>query len=488
MSRPALAVLAALLLTGCAAAQYENVALAPRHANPERRSIVPDDPSRPVILMTFSGGGSRASALASAVLADLAATIYRTKSGTHSLTSDVKMISSVSGGSVTAAWFGLHRDAEHPDGDLASLREKFLSQDNMAKLELDAVDPITWVRLAFTGYTRIDALEGLFDATLFGGATMQELNQPGRPVVLLNTTDMAGGETFALSPRRMDDICASLDDLKVSTGVAASAAFPILLSPVGFRDYSGSCAGQVRGDEWARKDLSNPDTVHVNLEKYRDARYTNDLRHGENPFRVIDSLYFLDGGLADNLGTKTLRTTILEPYEDLNVLSAINHGKIGKLVVIVVNARSDPPNKLYQATTTPGLVSAINAVTSVPIDANTANSQANLTQLLVELAAAAATDDGKFHGMQIYGVLVDFDQMPSDTPEHRQLRDVVKDIPTSWTITAGQLQAIDDAAHLLLRSDPCFAALLTHLDVRQTAGPVTARSACLTKIGPPGTQ
>lgn len=473
------ALLALLLIGGCSTARIENRALAAGQANAENRSILPDAPDRPVILMTFSGGGSRAAALAAAVLKDMAATTYAVASGSHTLTSDIKLISSVSGGSVTAAWFGLNRDAQHPDGNISKLREQFLSQDNMADLEWTAADPVTWLKLAFTPYTRIEAVEDLFDRTLFANATMGDINQPGRPIVLMNTTDIGGGEAFALSPARMDDICSDFGALKVSTAVAASAAFPILLSPVSFLDYSSGCAGHLRSGEWARHDLSNPNTVHLNLERYRDARYTNDLRHGENPFRIIDHLYFLDGGLADNIGIKSLRSAIMEPY-DAGLLAAINDGKIKKLVVVVVNARSDPPNALYQQTTTPGLVDAISAVTSIPLDANTANAQTGLTQLLTEIAGAAADDQGKYRGMQVYGVTIDFDQLPSDTPDHRQLRDSVKDIPTSWTLSATQLRAIDTAANMLLWSDPCYAALVHDLNAQPELAQVPAASACAT--------
>jgi NTE family protein len=481
--RAGLLALLALSIAGCNdRARIENVALPMGQANVERRSIISDSPDRPVILMTFSGGGSRAAALAAAVLKDMSQTTYALGSDTFPLTSDVKLISSVSGGSVAAAWFGLHRDAQHPDGDLDELRTSFLSQDNMSELEWAAVDPITWFRLAFTRFTRIEALENLFDKKLFHDAKMQALDQPGKPIVMLNTTDIAGEQAFALSPRRMDDICSSLDDVKLSTGVAASAAYPIVLSPVSFLDYSAGCAGQIRNGDWIQQDLTNPYTVHVNLEEYRDARYSNDLRHGPNPFRVIDYLYFLDGGLADNLGTKSLRSTILERFDGIGLLPAINDGKIRKLVVIVVNAQSDPPNKLYQKNTTPGLVDAINAVTAVPIDSNTANSQISLQQLLVDVADAANAGGAKYSGMKVYGVTVDFDQIPSDTQEHRDLRANVMDIPTSWTLTQQQLQQIDAAAHLLLRSDPCFSALVGDLDIREKPGAIAAVSACDTRV------
>jgi NTE family protein len=104
----------------------------------------------------------------------------------------------------------------------------------MKELELDAVDSITWFRLTFGGFSRIGALESLLDERLFHRATLAELNQPGKPYIVLNATEMAGGETFALVPRRFDDVCSNHDLLPLATAVSASAAFPILLTPVSF--------------------------------------------------------------------------------------------------------------------------------------------------------------------------------------------------------------------------------------------------------------
>ena len=454
-----LLVLLVLLVGGCASTHFENTPLQAGEANRDRRSIDPASPDRPVILMTFSGGGSRATALAEAVLREMSRTRYAAGDGPHALSEDVNLISSVSGGSVTAAWFGLHRGPGHWDGDLDGLRSDFLTQDNMATLELDAVNPITLVGLVTGRITRIEAEEALFNDRLFHGATLAALNQPGKPYIVLNATDMAGGETFAMTPRRLDDVCSNYDALPVATVVSASAAFPILLTPVAFKDYSEGCRGVLRNGEWIRDDLSNPYTPYLNLAEYKDARYANDLRHGPNPYRPIDYLYFLDGGLADNLGTRSLRSALIAPYDDAAVLRSINEGKIRRLAVIVVNARSDPPNRLYQQPQQPGLVGQIQTVTSAPIDANTANSEVALSALLGELAqaAAGARNSARFGGMQIYGITVDYDQIPADTPAHIALRDRAKDVPTSWTLTGPQLQTTEEAGRFLLRRHPAGA-------------------------------
>ena len=476
-----------LFAGGCAGTHFENAPLRAGQANPDRRSIDPATPDRPVILMTFSGGGSRAAALAELVLREMARTSYAASDGSRVLTEDVKLISSVSGGSVTSAWFGLHRDRVHPDGDLDDLRNDFLTKDNMATLELDAVNPITWFGLVTGKLTRIEAEEALFNERLFHNATLADLNQPGQPFIVLNATDMAGGETFAMVPRRFDDVCSNYDALPVATAVSASAAFPILLTPVGFQDFSEACAGQLRNGAWIKIDLSNPYTPYLNLPEYKEARYANDLRHGPDPYRRIDYLYFLDGGLADNLGTQSLRSALIAPYDDAGVLRAINDGKIRKLVIIIVNARSDAPNNLYRQKNQPGLVSMVQTVTSVPIDANTANSEIALSGLLGELAKATAAvgNSAKFGGMKIYGITVDYDQIPVDTPAHRQLRDQAKDVPTSWSLTGPQLQVTEEAGRFLLRRHPCYRALLADLHAAQPpaeAGTDAPTGPCATEI------
>jgi NTE family protein len=487
-----LLILCAMFGGGCASTHFENTPLQAGAANPDRRSIDPASPDRPVILMTFSGGGTRAAALAESVLREMAATGY-TAGGSHVLTEDVKLISSVSGGSVTSAWFGLHRDAAHPDGDLDDLRNDFLTQDNMAALELDAANPITWFGLVTGRITRIDAEEALFNQRLFHDATLAALNQPGKPYIALNATDMAGGESFAMIPRRFDDICSNYDALPIATAVSASAAFPILLTPVSFQNFSTDkdkdkgCPGRLRSADWISIDLSNPYTPYLNLPKYKEARYANDLRHGPNAFRDIKYLYFLDGGLADNLGAQSLRSAMIAPYDDVGVLRAISEGKIRNLVIIVVNARSDPKVELYQQSSQPGLIDQIDAVTGVPIDANTASLQIALSGLLDELskAAADAAAQAKFRDMKVYAITVDYDQIPADTPAHRTLRDEAKNVPTSWTLTGPQLQVTEEAGRFLLRRHPCYRALLADLHATQppaTAGTEAPAVPCATAI------
>jgi NTE family protein len=480
MGRRFILLLCALLASGCKETHFANTPLRAGAANPERRSIDPVSPDRPVILMAFSGGGSRATALAESVLRELSQTSYSAADGRHVLTEDIKFISAVSRGSITAAWFGLHRGPGHWDGDLDGLRDDFLTRDNMASLELDALDPLYWISLALGNFTRIEAEEALFDERLYHGATLAALNQPGRPLIVLSATDMAGGRTFAMTPRRFDDICSNYDALPVATAVAASAAVPVLLTPAAFKDHSDGCRGRLRNTDWAKLGPSDPYAPYLDLAGYREAHYVNDLRHGSDPDRQIDYLYFLDGGLANNLGTGALRSALIAPHDDAGVLRAINDGKIRRLVVIVVDAHKDPMSELYREPQPPGLDGQIHAMLLVPIDADSVDSQSAVSTLLDELARAAVRsgNQAKFAGMQVYGITADRDQIPADTPAHRALRDQATNIPTSWTLTGPQLQATEEAGRFLLRRHPCYRALLADLHATQPSmaseGPMPA--------------
>jgi NTE family protein len=175
MLRPAAWLVACLVLAGCAT-RFENFPLTGNQVNPERRAVDVSHEERPLILVAVSGGGSRAAALGWVILKEVAKFRYPASSPSRSLIDDIAVVSSVSGGSVIAAYFALYG----PEG-LERFTPEFLVPDNMRTLGLDAVTPITWFQLAVTGSSRIDIVEELFDDQLFKRKTFFDLNQPGSP-------------------------------------------------------------------------------------------------------------------------------------------------------------------------------------------------------------------------------------------------------------------------------------------------------------------
>ena len=471
----ALCLAVLIALAGCAT-HFENFALAPGQTNQERRSLDLSDPDRPLILVALSGGGSRAAALGWTVLRDLRTFEYSNQGKRRALVDDIQIVSSVSGGSVTAAYFGLYGP-----GGLDGLGPAFLDRDNMATLGWDAVNPITWIDLAITGASRIDVIEELFDQkTLFNRQTFAALNQPGKPFIIFNTTDMASGEIFSFTPERFDDICSDFDKQPISAGVAASAAVPIATSPVAFRNYSASGCRDNNWPAWIADTLNDPQAPYVNLAEYKRARYANDLRRGAQRFRDIEYLYFLDGGLADNLGIHALLAAVSSPHATGSLTFGINTG-IRKLAVIVINARADPPDTVYQSASRPGIIGMINSVITIPIDSASASVNAQMEVLLEQIkqAARAASANAEFKGMRVYGIEIDFDQLRVYDKRQFELQQKAKSVPTSWTITRADREVIEEAGHLLLRQHPCFQKLLLDLEIkRDFLNPEYARTGC----------
>jgi hypothetical protein len=214
--------------------------------------------------MTFSGSGTRAAALADGALRALAATEVPGTAGRVPLASQIDVVSSVSGGSVTAAYFAL----TGIEG-LHDFEENFLFSD------VDVMD--TLITRALTNplqlfYPRIDILDDYLDQDVLAHKTYRDLiavDGPGRnrrPYVILNAADMASGSVFPSIQDQFDLICSDLGDLKIADAVSASAAFPVALSALTIRNRA-PCDPQRAAPEtadtgWKRKDGS-PEPLRI---------------------------------------------------------------------------------------------------------------------------------------------------------------------------------------------------------------------------------
>ncbi len=457
-------------LAGCAAAHIENEPLKAGFVNAERRVIDLKTPDQPLTLVAISGGGSRAAALGWAVLSDLAQFKYTTSSETHNLADDIDVVSSVSGGSVIAAQFALTGSA-----GLGEFETKFLVPDNTPSLIFEAVNPLNLIRWAVTGHSRTDAVEAMLDRELFGQKAFVALNQPGRPYLILNATDMAAGAVFSFTPSYFDDICSDLDEEHISAGVAASSAVPIVLSPVALKDFASPDCRDTAIPTWIADERTAAAAPYINLENVKRARDANDLRHGPGTLADVRYLYLLDGGLTDNLAVHGLLEAISSPYAPAivggkeqdgtrprSVLRAINNGGIKKLVVLVINARADPDTGLENSAARPGILKMIGAVTSVPIDSTTTSVDSQLEELLSELNAAGGGGAGNaaFAALRVYNIHIDFDQLRESDQKENELRKKAKAIPTLWSISRDNLDVIKQVAKTLLFGQPCFQRLL----------------------------
>jgi len=89
------------------------------------------------LILTFSGGGTRAAALSYGVMQELRDTIINIRGEQERLLDEVDYISSVSGGSFTSAYYGLHGDGLFED-----FEENFLRFNLEKHLIIRAINPL----------------------------------------------------------------------------------------------------------------------------------------------------------------------------------------------------------------------------------------------------------------------------------------------------------------------------------------------------------
>jgi NTE family protein len=154
------------------------------------------------VVVTFSGGGKRAAAFSYGVLEALRDMKVTTPDGDeHPLIDEIDLISAVSGGAFTAAYYALNGkkafDNYEPD---------FLNHDTEKDLWNKVLSPVNWPRLAKPLVSRSDLEVEYFDEQLFKGATVSDV-MTRSPRVIVSATDLVRAKPFAFTREQLNGIC-----------------------------------------------------------------------------------------------------------------------------------------------------------------------------------------------------------------------------------------------------------------------------------------
>ena len=217
-----------------------------RQADPQagyrgRNLIDPDNDDQLLLLLTFSGGGTRAAAFSYGVLETFRDTAVSIRGRQARLLDEVDWISGVSGGSFTAAYYGLFRDRIFEDFETRFLKKNI--QGDLTRATL--FNPINWGKLFSAYYDRSDLAADYYDKHVFEGKTFGDLLARKEPMIVINATDMVHGTRFSFIQDVFDVICSDLSTFPVARACAASSAVPMVLSPVTLRNYAGECGFQM---------------------------------------------------------------------------------------------------------------------------------------------------------------------------------------------------------------------------------------------------
>ena len=179
-----------LLLAGCATFNKPvNVPVA-AGASPMPQFLPPDVGGDTAVALAFSGGGTRAAAFSFGVLRGLDRVQTR---GGKSYLERVIFVSGVSGGSITAAYYGLKGRAA-----LADFRERFLIRDGEENLNT-TVSLGNLARGLDGGVNDATRFPAWLDRNLFDNATLGDLFQPGKPLIWINASDLYNRTPFLFS-------------------------------------------------------------------------------------------------------------------------------------------------------------------------------------------------------------------------------------------------------------------------------------------------
>ena len=159
---------------------------------------------------------------------------------------------------------------------------------------------------------------------------------------MVNTTDIARRQRFEFTQDDFDLLGSDLAFLPVGWAVAASSAVPLVLSPLRLEYFPGTAMTQAI--DHVRRNSIGP--MESRREQWANSLLTLTESDGTRDFPIDEKnhrfLFLLDGGMADNLGL----TYFIDAYRHGVIRRKIEDGAIDKLVVIVVDAGTDPPTDL----------------------------------------------------------------------------------------------------------------------------------------------
>ncbi len=302
------------------------------------------------VILTFSGGGTRAAALSYGVLKELRDTPISINHKKRRLLDEVDLISSVSGGSFTSAYYGLFGDNIFKDFERKFLKKRV--QSDLVKLSL--LSPKAWIRLLPGLFERSDLAAEYYNRLIFKKKRFRDLRKDA-PYIVINATDLSLGQGFAFTDYHFRWICSDLGDYPISRAVAASSAVPVLFSPITLQNHSSKC--NFSPIIWSSKDISDEEKKRyeqsLTIKKYRDDK-------------KYKYLHLVDGGVSDNLGIRSLiDMTTYHGNSMWNTFNAYNMQKTKKLVFIVVNASGFPNLDISKNRITPSTFDVLDTTTSI---------------------------------------------------------------------------------------------------------------------------
>lgn len=412
------------------------------------------------VIVVLSGGGTRAAALSYGVLDTLERTEIEWMGEHKSLLDEVDIISSVSGGSLTAAYYALNRKEIFSGYFESNVLKRDIEKDLIRQLFV----PSNWFRLAGSSYGRSDLAADFYNRHIFNGATYASIPAQ-RPFVILNATDMTLGAQFAFIQDQFDLICSNLSELPVARAFASSSAFPGLLTPLTYQNFAGRC--QFQDYPWVELALNDR---RIAIE--RTIRAENRISYYKAAADRRDYIHLIDGGVSDNIGLRGPYFAITTTDPTYSILQKINNSLVKKIVVIVANAAVYPDTAIDKKSKVPGLFETAVKAATVPLDNYSVDTIERLKAFIQDLNGGTADwincnnilestcsqslPIPKPKAVDFYLVEVAFEYIQDPARRH-----IFENIPTNFGLPSKTVDMLIDVGCELVIKDPKFDLLLS---------------------------
>ena len=388
------------------------------------------------LAVAFSGGGTRAAALSYGVMQELRDTRVVINGKEQSLLDAISVISSVSGGSFTSAYYGLYGDRLFVD-----FEERFLRSNVEGALFRGLFNPLQW----FSPHGRTDMAVAYYQQTLFGDATFANLLRKDAPLILMNSSDLSSGARFSFVQEYFDLLCSDLTSFPLARAVTASSAVPVLFDPVVVEIYAG-CTKTL--PPWlAAAQKRDSDDANLSMIVQGDIAFENKVAH--------KYAQFVDGGITDNLGLRALLDDVQLAGGARGFVQETGLVPPRRMAVISVNAAADTPQGIGASNKNPTIEQTLNAVTNIQLHRYNVATIQQTQQSLERWTRELSTPE---RPLSSYFIRLSFEDVPDSA-----LRRLLNDIPTSFALGAEQVDQLIATGRELLRNNAEFKRLVASL-------------------------
>lgn len=439
MKNKVLAIFFATILSACSLVQHQAVEpisqINPHEGYRLKAALEGADKDNTLVIMMFSGGGTRAAALGYGVLEELNKHPIQLNKRKTTLFQAADIVYGVSGGSVLATYYALHGAETIPKFEQQFLKQKFQQQTMKATLSL-ANSP----RLISPQFGRGDLLQEQFENALFGNTTFGDLakRRAGRPFAVISATDMVLGNRLDFIQETFDVMCLNLSDMRLARAVAASSSVPFVFSPIVLNNNGGNCQYAPQTDN-----LPRPLTEHEHHQNEVMYQFINQYSDSKNRAYI----HLLDGGLTDNLGMRGVLDLNNSLFGRL-VMQQLSDNKVNRIIILNVNAQNQPDSKISTSPNAPSARDVAAAIINIPIDQNSKTSLQQMNHLVAQWKAQQPNIEMNFISVNL-----------PDLPEG-ELRQRVLNLPTSFYLPHEDVNALKQAATILLQQNAAFQNLL----------------------------